>query len=95
MTKDQHLEDQQQQFREDNNQLIAFDAAVLIQRGYTEEAALTKACEINENQQEALGDPTGVLATLAEARSPNAPSDQVAQTKAIAARLLGKLDDAE
>ncbi len=95
MTKDQHLEDQEWQYRAANNKLIALDAAVLIQQGYTEAAALAKARQINENQQEAIGDSTGVLETLAEAQSPKAPVEKAAQTKAIAARLLAKLDEGE
>lgn len=94
MNKDQHIEDQEEQYREANNASIAYDAAVLIQQGYTERQALAKAHEINQNQQAAAVDPTGVAATLNESQSPAPSAETLAQTKAIAARLLPKLNDA-
>jgi len=95
MTKDQYIEDQEQEYRASNNKLIAYDAAVLIQQGFLEKDALTKARQINDNQQAAAVDPTGALATLAESQSPTPPVGMAAQTAAIAARLLTKLSDDE
>lgn len=60
MTKDRHIEDQKELFRAANNESIAHDAAVLIQRGYTESEALGKARQINENQQ-GRGRPDGCV----------------------------------
>lgn len=91
MTKDQHLEDQEQQYREDVAGAIAHDAAVLVQRGYSREQALAKAKHISDNQQEAESDPTGVLATLSESQSPTPPVGKGAKTAAIAADLRNKL----
>lgn len=94
MNKDQHIQDQEDQHREANNASIAHDAAVLIQQGYSEREALAKAHEINQNQQAATVDPTGVAATLTESQSPDPSAEKLAQTKTIAARLLTKLNDA-
>lgn len=90
----EHIEAQEEQYREANNASIAYDAAVLIQQGYSEKAALAKAHEINQNQQTAAVDATGVAATLTESQSPALSEETLAQAKAIAARLLPRLNDA-
>ncbi len=92
MTKDEHLEQQEEQYRESVDKLIAQDAAVFVQQGYSRGAALAKAREISENQRAAEDDPTGALGTLAESQSPAQPIGKEGQTKAIAADLLKKIE---
>lgn len=43
MTKDQHLEDQEQQYRESADKSIARDAAVFVQQGFSRDEALAKS----------------------------------------------------
>ena len=90
MTKDEHLEQQEEQYRESKERLIEQDAAVFVQQGYSRSAALAKAREISENQQAAVDDPTGALGTLEEAQFPTSPDGRTGQTKAIAAALRKK-----
>lgn len=90
MTKDEHLEQEEQQYRESNERRIDEDAAVFVQQGYARSAALAKAREINEIQRAAADDVTGVLGTLEEAQSPTPPDGRAAQTNAIAAALRKK-----
>lgn len=87
MTKDEHLAQQEAEYRERIEQKIDEDAAVFVQQGYSRSAARAKACGISENQQAAADDITGVLSTLEEAQSPTPPDGKIAQTKAIAADL--------
>lgn len=91
MAADIHLEEQELQFEIDQKKSISYNAAILIQDGHTEEAAMAKAKDINVNQQAADNDPTGTLGTLAEAQSPEAPAGKEAQTHAIASRLFETL----
>lgn len=90
MTKDEHLEQQEEQYRESKEMLIDTDAAVFVQQGYSRSAALATAREISENQQAAADDITGVLGTLEEAQSPTPPDGKTAQTRAIAVDLRKK-----
>lgn len=90
MTKDEHLEQQEEQYRESKERLIEEDAAVFVQQGYSRNAALSKARDISDNQQAAVDDLTGVLGTLEEAQSPTPPDGTTAKTKAIAAALRKK-----
>jgi predicted transcriptional regulator len=87
MTKDEHLEQQEAEYRERLEQQIDEDAAVFVQEGYSRSAAQAKARTISENQQAAADDITEVLGTLEEAQSPTPPDGKTAQTKAIAADL--------
>lgn len=93
MNKDQHLEEQEEKFRDTINESIAKDAAIFVQQGSTRIEALAKAATISDNQLEALNDPTGVLETLAESQSPVQPIGKEWQTKAIAAELLAKIEE--
>lgn len=92
MAADIHLEDAEEKYQEDLKESIAHDAAIFVQNGYSEADAIAKAKEVSTNQQAAANDSTGVLATLAEAQSPKQPEGKEAQTKAIASRLIEKLD---
>ena len=87
MTKDEHLEQQEAEYRERIEEQIDEDAAVFVQQGYSRNDAREKARMISENQQVAADDITGVLGTLEEAQSPPPPDGKAAQTKAIAADL--------
>lgn len=93
MNKDQHLEEQEEQYRESVARSIAHDAAILVQQGYSRNAALAKAAHIRDNQLAAEEDPTGALGTLAESQSPAQPVGKERQTDAIAAELLMKLKE--
>jgi hypothetical protein len=93
MNKDQHLEDQEEQYRESVAKSIAHDAAVFVQQGYSRNAALAKATQISDNQLAAEEDPTGTLGTLAESQSPAQPVGKEGQTNAIAAELFKKVKE--
>lgn len=95
MNKDEHLEEQERLYQEANEKRILDDAAALVRQGYERPDAVKKARDINQAQQDALNDPTGVLETLAEARSPEAPTDNVPKTIAIAASLKDQFGDAD
>ncbi|WP_321920148.1 hypothetical protein [Paraburkholderia tropica] len=87
MTKDQHLQDQEDQYQEALVDAICNDAAAFVIDGYTREQAVEKAKAINQRQQEADTDPTSALATLAEAQSPTQHAERGAQIAAIADEL--------
>lgn len=90
MAFDRELEEREEKYRRDQDQSVRDDAAALILKGYTREEAMAKALDINEHQQAAQNDPTGVLGTLAEAQSPATPTENPAQARAIASALRKK-----
>lgn len=90
MAFDRDLEEKEERYRQAQDQSVRDDAAALILEGYTREEAMAKALDINEHQQAADNDPTGVLGTLAEAQSPAAPTGNPAQIRAIASALRKK-----
>ncbi|WP_155740776.1 hypothetical protein [Burkholderia territorii] len=90
MTKDQYLEDQEDQYQEAAVDAICKDAAAFVIGGFTREEAVERAQAIGQCQQEASTDPTGAFATLPEAQSPTQHEERKAQIAVIADELRKK-----
>jgi hypothetical protein len=93
MPKDQHLDDQEEQYRNDRNMAICRNAAILIvNEKFSRLDALEKAQDIFIAQEEADADVTGAKGTLAEAQSPTVKLGTEAQVAAITQELFESLN---
>lgn len=87
MTKDEDIEAQEQQYKDNCEKQICQDAAILILEKFTRQEALKKAEDIHAAQEEAANDVTGAKATLAECQSPRLKLGTENQVAVIAAEL--------
>lgn len=87
MTSDLDLLQKEQDYEEARNKAVCDNAAVLVRKGWSRDEALDKAKSIELAQQEGYNDPRGVLGLLAEAQSPDVPSEKKHQLAAISKEL--------
>lgn len=91
MSKEQFLQDQEEEHQELINQGICRDAAIMVvDWGHDRHSAIMQATEISENQQEISSDITGTLETLEESQSPDMPKEKSKQVHKVAAELYNQ-----